>query len=234
MITYRQPFRGEWPISQEYGVIVPDVTYKGKPHTGIDYACPTGTEILASADGQVMAASFDGSGYGNRVIILHPDKKATLYAHLSKMMVTPRQEVKQGDVIGLSGNSGYTTGPHLHFEARKIWWDFSTDQNPVTFLPLMCVADPVEVSDVQEGGQTPQGGICPQLTAGVYRVACEAAYVRNWETLNREKLVYRGERVYVFGESKVMDKLRFYYTGTGSAMAAVDCEGTVILEKFEV
>ena len=65
-------------------------------------------------------------------------------------------------------------------------------------------------------------------------MACEAAYVRNWESLTREKLVCKGEKVYIFGDlSKVKDKLRFYYIGAGSAMAAADSEGTIILEKYD-
>ena len=64
-------------------------------------------------------------------------------------------------------------------------------------------------------------------------MACEAAYVRNWETLTREKLVYKGEEVYVFGRYKELGSLVFYYTGTGSAMAAIDNEGTILLEREE-
>ena len=141
MITYRQPFRGEYPITQYYGEVIPGVTYQGKPHTGIDYGCPSGTEILASADGIVMRAGWDSTGYGNCIIILHEAKKATLYAHLSKCSVWLNQKVQQGDVIGLSGATGNTTGPHLHFEARKVWNNYTTHQDPVTYLPLMSVED---------------------------------------------------------------------------------------------
>lgn len=149
MITYRQPFRGSWPISQSYGEVIPGITFNGKPHTGIDYACPAGTEILASADGIVMMAGWDGTGYGNVIIILHEAKKATLYAHLNKCMVFKNQKVRQGDVIGLSGATGGTavypiTGPHLHFEARKIWNNYTTHQDPITYLPLMSVDDSIK------------------------------------------------------------------------------------------
>lgn len=149
MITYRQPFRGSWPISQSYGEVIPGITFNGKPHTGIDYACPAGTEILASADGIVMMAGWDGTGYGNVIIILHEAKKATLYAHLNKCMVFKNQKVRQGDVIGLSGATGGTaaypiTGPHLHFEVRKIWNNYTTHQDPITYLPLMSVDDSIK------------------------------------------------------------------------------------------
>ena len=141
MITYRQPFRGDFPISQQYGEIVPGVTYKGQPHTGIDYACPVGTPVLASADGTVQYAEWDNFGYGYCVILLHPDGKGTVYAHLASISVKEHQQVKQGDVIGTSGQTGNVTGPHLHFEARSKWFDYKTHEDPVTFLPLMSFAD---------------------------------------------------------------------------------------------
>ena len=140
MITFRQPFQGSWPITQRYGVVVPGVTYKDRPHTGIDYACPEGTPILASADGTVVYSAFDTTGYGKVVIIQHKDGRATLYAHLLDRNVTPNQTVKQGDVIGHSGNTGNSTGPHLHFEARKQWNDWRSHFDPME-LPLMSFAD---------------------------------------------------------------------------------------------
>lgn len=113
-MSYRQPFTGDWPISQRFGE-----TYTNpKGHTGIDYACPIGTTILASDDGVVKFAGYDHTGYGNCVIIQHNDTKATLYAHLSTIKVAVNQHVRQGEKIGESGNTGNSTGPHLHFEMR--------------------------------------------------------------------------------------------------------------------
>ena len=149
MITYRQPFRGEWPISQYYGEIIPGVTLNGKPHTGIDYACPAGTEILASADGVVMVAGWDATGYGNVIIILHEAKKATVYAHLNKCCAFKNQKVRQGEVIGLSGSTGNSTGPHLHFEARKVWNNHTTYQDPISYLPLMSVDDSIKPAELK-------------------------------------------------------------------------------------
>lgn len=140
-MTYRQPFVGEWPITQKYGEVVPGVTYQGKPHTGIDYGCSEGTAVLASAAGVVMFAEFDSYGFGNTIIIQHADGKSTLYAHLSYIGAKYQQRVKQGDAIGLSGSSGNATGPHLHFEARERWCDYRTHRDPVTFLPMMTVDD---------------------------------------------------------------------------------------------
>ena len=215
MLTYRQPFKGEYPITQKYGETITDP----KGHTGIDYACPEGTPILASADGIVMKAGWDSTGYGNMVLILHAKDRATLYAHLKEVNVYDNQKVHQGDVVGWSGNTGNSTGPHLHFEARTRWNDYNSHFDPME-LPLMSVDD--TVADVPK-----------ELTEGIYRVACDAAYVRGWQSLSREKLVYRGELVYVFPLVKYHDGLPFYFIGANSCMAAYDNEGTIILEKAE-
>jgi len=139
-MNFRQPFIGDFPITQKYGELIPGVTYNNKPHTGIDYGCPQGTPILASADGVVMCADNDPRGWGKYVTILHNAEKATLYAHLSELRVYPNQKIQQGHVIGLSGNTGNSTGPHLHFEARHKWNDSKSHFNPVE-LPLMNYAD---------------------------------------------------------------------------------------------
>ena len=84
-------------------------------HKGIDWATPTGTAVVASSGGTVVKAGW-GSGYGYVVYINHPDGRQTRYGHLSKVLVSVGQTVSQGDRIALSGNTGVSTGPHLHFE----------------------------------------------------------------------------------------------------------------------
>ena len=86
-------------------------------HRAIDWATPTGTAIWASSGGTVSVAGWQ-SGYGYVVYINHPDGKQTRYGHLSKILVSTGQKVKQGQKIALSGNTGRSTGPHLHFELR--------------------------------------------------------------------------------------------------------------------
>lgn len=86
-------------------------------HKAIDWATPTGTAIWASSGGTVSVAGWQ-SGYGYVVYINHPDGNQTRYGHLSKILVSPGQKVKQGQKIALSGNTGRSTGPHLHFELR--------------------------------------------------------------------------------------------------------------------
>lgn len=89
----------------------------GRMHTGIDIAVPTGTPVHASAAGTVVYASWM-SGYGFLVAIDHGNGLATAYAHNSSLLVSVGQHVAQGEVISLSGSTGHSTGPHVHFEVR--------------------------------------------------------------------------------------------------------------------
>ena len=150
-MSYRQPFRGEYPITQKYGEIIPGVTVNNRPHTGIDYGCPKGTPILASNDGEVMAAGWDLTGFGFRVILKHPDGRATLYGHLDSIGVNVGDKVKQGQEIGISGDTGKATGPHLHFESRYKWNDYTTHFPPYD-LPMMTVDDSIS----EQFGKTEQ------------------------------------------------------------------------------
>ena len=84
-------------------------------HKGIDWATPTGTAVMASSAGTVTRAGW-GSGYGYVVYIRHADGRETRYGHLSKILVSTGQTVSQGQKIALSGNTGVSTGPHVHFE----------------------------------------------------------------------------------------------------------------------
>jgi len=89
-------------------------------YNGVDLAAPIGTPILASADGEVIISKTGGwnGGYGNYIVVRHPNGTQTLYAHTSKNNVSAGDSVKQGDIIGAVGNSGKSTGPHVHFEIR--------------------------------------------------------------------------------------------------------------------
>ena len=98
-------------------------------HKGVDWATPTGTAVYASCGGTVAKAGW-GSGYGYVVYINHPDGRQTRYGHLSKVLVSAGQTVSQGQKIALSGNTGVSTGPHLHFEILIN----GTQVNPLKYL----------------------------------------------------------------------------------------------------
>lgn len=105
-------------ITCKYGYRTHPVTGKYKLHTGIDLRATTGTKVYAANGGTVTTSGYS-SAWGNYIIINHGGGYTTLYAHLSRRNVSKGTTVKQGDVIGLSGNTGYSTGPHLHFEIDK-------------------------------------------------------------------------------------------------------------------
>lgn len=98
----------------------------GRPHGGVDFAINIGEPIYAVFDGVVRVAQSNG-GYGQMILIRHYNTLETLYAHLSKMIVKVGDEVKAGDTIGFSGNTGFSTGPHLHFECRCLYQSFDPE-----------------------------------------------------------------------------------------------------------
>ena len=90
----------------------------GRMHKGLDIKVYTGDTIRAAFDGKVRMAQYDANGYGNYVVIRHPNGLETIYGHMSKHLVRENQNVKAGTPIGLGGNTGRSTGSHLHFETR--------------------------------------------------------------------------------------------------------------------
>lgn len=167
MIQFRQPFRGDYAITLDYGETFPPLYTDESPHRGIDYGCPSFTPVLASADGTVTTVGNLEVGYGKYIKIFHDDQYETLYAHLSRIDVKYGQKVKRGNQIGVSGNSGNSTGPHLHFEVRK-------NGIPVDPKPLMMNEidgypanySPVEKTDFEK------------VTAGLCEIVCDVANVR--------------------------------------------------------
>lgn len=109
---YYQPING--PVTSGFG-------YRprfGRMHRGVDISLHVGDTIRAAFDGKVRMTKFDRRGYGYYVVIRHTNGMETVYGHLSKFIAKPDQIVKAGDPIALGGNTGRSTGPHLHFETR--------------------------------------------------------------------------------------------------------------------
>ncbi|MDE6606582.1 MAG: M23 family metallopeptidase [Lachnospiraceae bacterium] len=112
--TYIKPITGG-RLSSKFGRRSAPTRGASTYHKGIDWATPVGTAVMASSAGTVSKAGW-GSGYGYVVYIDHADGKQTRYGHLSKVLVSVGQKVSQGEKIALSGNTGVSTGPHVHFE----------------------------------------------------------------------------------------------------------------------
>jgi murein DD-endopeptidase MepM/ murein hydrolase activator NlpD len=125
--------RFQWPtngkISSGFGYRGSSLSGTKKFHSGIDLYAPLGTSVIAADGGQVILAAYEG-GYGYSVLIYHGGGYATFYAHLSGFAVSPGQIVERGQLIGYVGVTGWTTGPHLHFEVRIN----GAAQNPLNFL----------------------------------------------------------------------------------------------------
>ena len=105
-------------VTSEFGSRIDPISHRLRNHTGMDMAVPTGTPIRAALPGTVTVSKYNAGGYGYYVMIDHGSGLATLYGHCSSLLVQAGQTVEAGDIIALSGSTGRSTGPHLHFEVR--------------------------------------------------------------------------------------------------------------------
>jgi murein DD-endopeptidase MepM/ murein hydrolase activator NlpD len=152
----RAPFDGSYGISQLWGqnpAFYSRYNYDGvalRGHNGIDFLTPTSTLLYAVDGGEVARAEFEADGFGYFVLLRHPWGES-IYAHLDGLAVTPGQVVARGQFLGMSGNSGGSTGPHLHFAIRinpyqrtDGWGGFS---DPLPYLPPSSFVLPAAVLD---------------------------------------------------------------------------------------
>ena len=167
------------PITQLFGEnpeIYKKWGYAG--HNGIDYGIPNGTPVGAAVAGTVAAVSFENGGYGNYVKLAHTDGGKpyfTYYAHLASATVSPGQKVKAGTIVGLSNNTGASTGPHLHFGVKI------DGQNPaykgyVDPLPFFNTGGEVDTTDTTSTDQFTDAIALPNLS---FEVLPEFLNVRN-------------------------------------------------------
>jgi murein DD-endopeptidase MepM/ murein hydrolase activator NlpD len=117
-------------MSSDFGLRKHPIKKARRHHDGIDLAAPVGAPIRAIADGQVMYADPHG-GYGKYIVVRHLNGITSHYGHCDTMEVLPGHTVTAGQIIGTVGNSGASTGPHLHFEIRRD----GEAQDPESFLP---------------------------------------------------------------------------------------------------
>lgn len=109
------PLSGDFLLSSTFGVRADPLTHLPSMHEGIDFVAPIGTPVLATAAGVVLRAEYAGA-YGNMVEVAHADGFVTRYAHLKTIQVKPQAVLLRHDVVGALGNTGRSTGPHLHYE----------------------------------------------------------------------------------------------------------------------
>ena len=126
------PDRNRFRMSSPFGYRTDPVYGGGEYHTGQDFSMKKGTPIYTTGDGVVEYAKFSFTGYGNEIVIDHGFGYKTRYAHLSMISVAEGMKLKRGDCIGESGNSGKSTGEHLHYEVI-----YRGDRvNPMNFMDI--------------------------------------------------------------------------------------------------
>jgi murein DD-endopeptidase MepM/ murein hydrolase activator NlpD len=146
-----RPLNGR--ITSEFGMREHPIYKRVLFHSGIDFSAPEGTRVHSTGDGIVSFSGYE-RGYGQKVTIAHGYGFKTIYAHLSKSLVRQGQRVSRGEVIALSGNTGISTGPHLHYEIHKDNVKvnpsayFFDDSNPDKFITIQ------KPSDGKEGGNS--------------------------------------------------------------------------------
>lgn len=198
-LSYRQPFVGVYAITQEFGEKV-----TSKFHTGIDYACPLGTQIIASCDGIIQQIGYDENGYGHYIIIRPTGTViGILCAHLSEVLCVQNQEVAQGDLIGLSGNSGNSTGAHLHFEVRSQWDKADSYFSPYSLPLIMVTTEPV-VNTAEK--TTFIAETLPDNISQAIVSAPDGANLRD-EYLNWIGVIYPGTTIDLSGEKRTDGKI---------------------------
>ncbi len=140
----------DWPVWEARmtrGFLPKGTKKRRRPHKGIDLAAPRGSAVMASHDGTIIYTGSGFKGYGKMIMIESNSDNgagfATLYGHLDKIVVFEGKKVRQGEVIGALGNTGRSSGPHLHFEIRKL-------NGPIDPLPLLPAGDAL-TNDVDNG-----------------------------------------------------------------------------------
>lgn len=141
----------DWPVWEarmSRGFLPQGTRRRRRPHKGIDLAAPRGSAVMASQDGVVIYTGSAFKGYGKMIMIESIDPRdgsnwATLYGHLDKILVYEGKQVRQHEVIGALGNTGRSSGPHLHFEIRRL-------NGPIDPLPMLPAGEAL-TNDVDNG-----------------------------------------------------------------------------------
>ena len=240
MVQLRQPFSGDYPITLDFGAVWEPYYTKSNPHKGIDYGCPQETPILAAADGWVQTVGYEPNGYGNYIVIMHGDGSGTVYAHLAKVVCIQSQPVKKGDLIAYSGNTGNSSGPHLHFEARSNAQKISTVFDPKTVMQSVVDYIPTPAQAPEEPVFAPSDHIHTypaiynqQIDGGVCMVVCDSANIRDAETFRRCGQLTYGAKIVVSADIVRYNGLPYHkFADDYLLIAEYDGYGTDILKKI--
>ena len=183
----------------------------GRMHKGLDIKVYTGDTIRAAFTGKVRVVRYDANGYGKFVVIRHDNGLETIYGHLSKQLVAENQNVKAGDVIGLGGNTGRSTGSHLHFETRlcgvalnpALFFDFrAQDVTCDTYVFRKSTIDRESAQATRLRGKNDQNGYNREDVVGTSRASVASRPESNTSTASsysgatRYHKVEAGETVY--------------------------------------
>lgn len=150
----------------------------GGYHKGIDIPLKVGEDIVAAFDGKVRYAAYNSGGFGNLIIIRHPNGLETYYAHLSKLKVKEDQIVKAGQVIGLGGSTGQSYTPHLHFEVR--YHDVAIDPEKIFDTENYCLRKEIALVDDLLRQQD-----SPKKPIQTHREGEEVYAIRSGDTLSK-------------------------------------------------
>lgn len=177
----------------------------GRRHEGLDIKVYTGDTIRAAFSGKVRRVQYDGGGYGKYIVIRHPNGLETLYGHLSKQLVRENEEVRAGEVIGLGGNTGRSSGSHLHFETRlcgvplnpTLMFDFRAQDVVADFYTFnRYTYDMESLEATRERGVIGSGGYSPEDVRGT-SAPSKSTYAKNSRVESNRDVQYhkvqRGE-----------------------------------------
>jgi len=147
------PVVGKYMLSSGFGDRIDPFTSQPSFHPGVDIASELGTPVVSAAKGKVTKINLnsDKSGYGNYIEITHPNKISTLYGHLSEILVKENQVLQKGEIIGLVGDTGRSTGPHLHFEVQI---DGKAVDPMAIISPIAMKPNPISLSSINSEMKT--------------------------------------------------------------------------------
>jgi|TARA_R110002124_G_scaffold15473_3_gene67279 murein DD-endopeptidase MepM/ murein hydrolase activator NlpD len=117
-LLFSAPVRG-YGVNSPFGLRKLAGEARARAHKGVDIAAPKGTGVWVAAEGRVLRTGYDAGGFGNFIEVSHPNGMTSLYGHLSRVDVASGMTVESGQRIGLVGSTGYSTGPHLHFQIER-------------------------------------------------------------------------------------------------------------------